>query len=173
MGGLKNKAHLIPLADLDLIPALVTSAAGKLDFNGPLVANSTKRFYEMYSTPQKAKHDGTSVGEIDGKSKENSYEFFYPGNEQECAEFEAFIMNTPVVIVFYDPKGNKRVLGLVVMDATSTAITTEITCHLDAANSSSGAAYADLPGTTFTFKHAAPHAPLFYKGADISTAVVL
>jgi hypothetical protein len=173
MGGLKNIAHLIPLADLDDATPFVTSAAGKLDFSTNLVAKETKRFYQMYSTPQKGHHDGNSVGEVDGKSKENIYEFFYPGNEQECAEFEAFILNTPCVIVFYDPKGNKRVLGLAVMDFASTAITTEITCHLDVANSLSGAAYADLAGTTLAFKHAAPHPPLFYKGAAISIEVVV
>lgn len=166
MGGVMSKAHIIPVADLDLTTTpLVLSAVGKLDFAGPIVPKAGKHSIEVYSTPEKNSLDDNSVGEVDGISKENSYMFFYPGDEQAVTEFEAYILNTPVVIIVPTTNGKKRALGLIAPDwLNSTAINADIQAHLTEAKGTSGTKRADLKGKSFKFTHSAPHAPLYYTG---------
>jgi hypothetical protein len=137
---------------------------GKLDVIEPIVCVATKNFVEVYSTPLKNKLDDSTVGEIDGKSKEALYEFFFPGDEEAIAEFERFALNTPCVWIVPDTRGRNRLLGLVNLDPETTILSADIQAYLEGSNGTSGAARADLKGKTFQFKHSAPHAPLFYKG---------
>ena len=165
MGGLLSKAYWVAVDDIDFTTPLVLSAVNKLDFAGPIVLKAAKKFIELYSTPAKNKLDDASVGEVDGMSKENSYEFFHPGNAKEVAEWEAYALNTPCVIIIPETNGVKRVLGLMAPDfINSTEINTDLNAHLMTASGSSGAARADLKGKTFKFIHNAPHAPLYYTG---------
>lgn len=164
MGGLLSKAFYCPAADILTLPAL--SAVGKLDTAAASnIANVVgKKFIEVYSTPEKNKLDDNTVGEIDGKSKENLYEFFFPGDDQAVAEFERFALNTPCVIIVPDTRGNTRLLGVVNLDPNTTVLSFDIQANLIGSNGTSGAVRADLKGKTFQFKHSAPHAPIFYKG---------
>lgn len=171
MGGLLTKAYFVPQDDLNVTTPLTLTAAGKLDFVGPIVLKALKKFIEIYSTPEKNSLLDNSVGEIDGMSKENIYEFFFPGSRQEVDEFEAYALNTPAVIIVPDTNGKFRVLGLMSLDADTDVITTDLAAYLMQANGTSGGARADLRGKTFQFKHSAPHAPLYYTGAiDIVSA---
>lgn len=164
MGGLLSKAYYVPQDDVNFSTPLVLTAAGKLDFVGPIVLKAGKNLIEIYSTPEKNKLDDNSVGEVDGMSKENIYEFFFPGSRKDVDEFEAFALNTPALIIIPDTNGRHRVLGLMALDPDSTAITVDVAAHMVQANGTSGAARADLRGKTFQFKHSAPHAPLYYTG---------
>lgn len=162
MGGLLNKAYYIPVDQLGVLPAL--SGVGKLNITAALVAIATKGFVEMYSTPEKNKLDDNTVGETDGKSKENIYECFYPGDEQECAEFEREHLNTPCVLLIPDTRGRLRIVGLCSLDPDTTVLSKDLPAYLIGSTGTSGAARADLKGKTFQFKASAPHAPLFYTG---------
>lgn len=164
MGGLLSKAYFVPQDHVDFTTPLVLSASGKLDFAGPILLKAAKICIEIYATPEKNKMDDTSVGEIDGMSKENIYEFVFPGSRQDVDEFEAYALNTPALILVPDTNGKMRVLGLMALDAETTAITVDVAAHLIQANGTSGGARADLRGKTFQFKHSAPHAPLYYTG---------
>lgn len=164
MGGLLSKAYYCPVDDIDLTALPDLTATGKLDVTDPIVCKSAKKFIEVYSTPMKNKIDDTTVGEIDGKSKENLYEFFFPGDEEAIAEFERFALNTPCVWIVPDTRGRNRLLGLVNLDPDVVTLSADIQANLEASNGSSGALRTDLKGKTFQFKHSAPHAPLFYKG---------
>ncbi len=166
MGGAYSEAHWIPLEDVDLTTTpLVLSAEGALDFAGPIVAKAGKKSIKLYSTPEKNGVEDNSVGEVDGMSKENVYEFFYPGSAQEVAEWEAYALNTPCVIVVPDTTGALRVLGLFAPDwLNSTEISGGISAHLTEAKGTMGKKRADLKGKTFKFTHSAPHAPLYYTG---------
>lgn len=166
MGGLLQKAYGVPLSHVNFDAALVLSATGKLDFAGPLVLEAGKKFIEMYSSPSKNALEDNSIGEMDGMSKENSYDFFFPGSEKEIAEFEAYALNENWIIIALDTTGKKRVLGLMAPDfMNSTEITADLHANLTEAKGSSGRARGDLKGKTFKFVHNAPHAPLYYTGA--------
>lgn len=166
MGGLLSKAWFLPVDHLDPaqpLPAL--SAIGKLDTAGDLVLLPGKKWIELYSTPAKNGIDSNSVGEVDGMSKENIYDMFYPGGEQACAEFEAFALNTPALLLIPDTNGNKRLIGLCRLDPAGVVLTADMPAHLVASNGSSGKERANLRGQTFQWKASAPHAPLYYLGA--------
>jgi hypothetical protein len=163
MGGLLNKAYAIPVDHLGALPAL--SAAGKLKVAANIVVAVGKGFIELYSTPEKNKIEDPTVGEIDGKSKEHNYEFFYPGDDEECDEVEAELLNTPVVILVPDTRGRMRIVGLCRLDKATTVLSADLPAYLIGSNGTSGAARGDLKGKTFQFKAAAPHAPLLYTGA--------
>lgn len=173
MGGLLSKAFYCPIDDLDLALLPDLSAVGKLDVTEPIVCKVGKNFVEVYSTPMKNKLDDSTVGEIDGKSKENLYEFFFPGDEEAIAEFERFALNTPCAWVVPDTRGRNRLLGLVNLDPETTSLSADIQAYLEGSNGTSGAARADLKGKTFQFKHSAPHAPLFYKGIVPLTPTIM
>jgi len=164
MGGLLSKAYYVPQDHCDFTTPLVLSAASKLDFEGPILLKSGKVLIEIYATPEKNKLDDNSVGEIDGKSKENIYEFLFPGSRQDVDEFEAYALNTPALILIPDTNGKMRVLGLMSLDSTTTAITVDLAANLVDSKGTSGGARADMRGKTFQFKHSAPHAPLYYTG---------
>jgi hypothetical protein len=164
MGGLLAKAFYCPVDDIDLDNLPDLSAVNKLDVTANIVCKTGKKFIEIYSTPEKNKLDDNTVGEIDGKSKENIYEFFFPGDEEAIAEFEAYALNTPCVIIVPDTRGRNRLLGLVRLDPDAVTLSADIQANLMGSNGTSGAARTDLKGKTFQFKHSAPHAPLFYKG---------
>jgi hypothetical protein len=164
MGGLLSKAYYVLQDDLDLTTPLTLSASGALNFAGPILLKAGKDYIEIYATPEKNSLLDNSVGEVDGMSKENIYEFVFPGSRKDVDEFEAYALNTPALILVPDTSGNMRVLGMMALDPSTTAITVDVAAHLIQANGTSGAARADLRGKTFQFKHSAPHAPLYYTG---------
>lgn len=166
MGGLLSKAYWVAQDDLDpaSIAALVLTAAGKLDFVGPILLKAGKAVTEIYSTPEKNSLLDNSVGEVDGMSKENIYEFLFPGTRKDVDEWEAWAINTPAIVLVPDTNGNTRVLGMMSLNAETTEITVDVAAHMIQANGTSGAARADLRGKTFQFKFSAPHAPLYYTG---------
>jgi hypothetical protein len=172
MGGLLSKAFYCPAAHIALLPDL--SAVGKLDTAAAdnITCTTGNKFIEVYSTPEKNKLDDNTVGEIDGKSKENQYEFFFPGDDQAVAEFERFALNTPAVLLVPDTRGNLRMLGAVNLDPNTVTLSFDIQANLIGSNGTSGAVRADLKGKTFQFKHSAPHAPIFYKGTIPLTPAV-
>jgi hypothetical protein len=163
MGGLLMRAYWMPVADLGVLPAL--SAIGKLNVIANIIALEGKGFIEIYSTPNKNKIDDNTIGETDGKSKENVYECFYPGDEEAVAEFEAQAMNTPCVLLIPDTRGRMRVIGLCRLNPATTVLSAELPAYMTGSNGTSGAAKADLKGKTFQFTANAPHAPLFYTGS--------
>jgi hypothetical protein len=163
MGGVLNKAYYIPVDHLAALPVL--SAVGKLKVTADIAVLADKGFIEIYSTPAKNKIDDNTVGEIDGMSKENIYECFYPGDEEACAEFEAEYLNTPCVLLIPDTRGRLRIIGLCRLDKATTVLSKDLPAYMTGSTGTSGAATADLKGKTFTFKAFAPHAPLFYTGA--------
>jgi hypothetical protein len=165
MGGLLSRAYWIPIDDVDTATLPALSAVGSMLVTANIPVKAGKGFIEMYSTPEKNKLDDTTVGEVDGKSKQNIYEAFFPGDEVACAEFEAYAMNTPGLLLVPDTRGRKRIVGLCRLDPATTVLTHELPANLIDSPGSSGAVRADLKGKTFRFQAAAPHAPLFYTGA--------
>jgi hypothetical protein len=165
MAGLVGNIYYCPIEDIDTFPDL--SAAGSLDTAAMsnFVCKATKKFYQIYHTLDTGKLDDATVGERDGKSKENLLEFFFPGGKKEVAEFERQALNTPCVVICKDTEGNLRLLGAVNLDIAAVTITGDIPAYLESSSGTTGAARADRRGKTFQFKHSAPHAPLFYKGS--------
>lgn len=170
MAGLVGDLYHCPVDDILTWPDL--SAAGKLDTDPltPFVCKTGKKFQKIYHTPDTGEvRDGT-VGEIDGKSKENFCEFFHPGNSNVVDEFERSALNTPSIVLGKDTDGQVRCLGIINLDDTTVVLTSEIAAYLDSATGTTGKARADRRGKTFIWKHNAGHAPIYYTGVIPLTA---
>lgn len=170
MGGIIGNIYYCPIEDIETFPQ--ASAAGKLDTIESFVCKSTKKFISIYHTAETGKIDDTTVGERDGKSKENMLEFFFPGSKQEVAEFERFALNTPCVVIAKDTNGNYRALGIGSFDEATDIFLGDIPAYLESSTGSTGAARADRRGKTFQFKHSANHEPIYYKGTIPLTPAV-
>lgn len=172
MGGIIGDIYYCPMEDIDETQLPQASAAGKLDTIESFVCKSTKKFIRIYHTAETGKIDDTTVGDRDGKSKENMLEFFFPGSKQEVAEFERFALNTPCVVIAKDTNGNFRALGIGSFDEATDVFLSDIPAYLESSTGSTGAARADRRGKTFQFKHSANHEPIYYKGTIPLTPAV-
>lgn len=170
MGGIIGNIYYCPIEDILTFPT--ASAAGKLDTTGTFVCKTGKKFITIYHTAETGKLDDTTVGDRDGKSKENLLEFFFPGSKQDVAEFERFSLNTPCVVICKDTNGNYRLLGVGSFDDTTDALTGDIPAYLESSSGTTGTARADRRGKTFQFKHSANHEAIYYKGTIPLTPAV-
>jgi hypothetical protein len=162
MGGIIGQIFYCPIEDILTFPE--ASAAGKLDTIESFVCKPGKKFISIYHTAETGKLDDTTVGERDGKSKENLLEFLFPGSKQDVAEFERFALNTPCVVICKDTSGNYRALGIGSFDDQTVELTGDIPAYLESSSGTTGAARADRRGKTFQFKHSANHEAIYYKG---------
>ncbi len=165
MGGTFTKAYVFEIEDLDLTALPELSALSKLDVIDDIVFKAAKKMAQVYCTPTKGKLDGNTVGEINGLSNENIVEIFYPGKEQTCAEWKAYMLNRAVGLIVPDTNGNNRLVGICSLNPDTVELSVELPAYLTGASTSGGAACADLAGTTFTFSAPARHDALYYKGA--------
>lgn len=164
MAGLIGEIYFCPAEDIETLPAL--SAVGSMETaaDGDITCKTGKKFYRIYHTPETGRVDYNTVGEIDGKSKQNLLTFFYPGDDATLAAQERLLQNTPGVYICKDTKGNLRLLGVTSFDPDSTELSLESPAYLQTSNGTTGAAGSDRRGTTFEVIHKAPHRPIFYKG---------
>lgn len=166
MGGIIGDIYYCPIEDIATFP--LASAAGKLDTisgsTGNFTCKTGKKFISIYHTAETGKFDDATVGDRDGKSKENMLEFLFPGSKQDVNEFERFALNTPCVVICKDTSGNYRALGLGSFDDTTSVFTGDIPAYLESSSGTTGTGRADRRGKTFQFKHSANHAPIYYKG---------
>jgi hypothetical protein len=168
--GILSEAYIVDLADVQTIPAM--AAVDDLSITADIVLATNKAWDKVYNTSEKGKADANTVGENDGRSKENMIELFHPGNDKAVAAFERKYMNANVLILYKETDGLWRVLGLSNLDRAGTVLEAEPHCKMSDSPYSSGAASADARGTTFIFRHPCPHRPLQYAGAidtDIGT----
>lgn len=164
MAGLVGDLYYCPVDDILTFPIL--SAVGKLDTApaSPFICKTTKKFIKIYHTADTGKIDDGTVGERDGKSKENMCEFSFPGANLLVDEFERDALNTPCVVIGKDTDGNLRCIGIVNLDKATTALSAEIPAFFESGTGTTGSARGDKRGKTFVFKHNAGHAPIYYKG---------
>jgi len=165
MGGLVRKIYYAPIDDILTFPVLAAAGGVKTAAESNFIMKEGKEFIEIYFTDGTGKFDDTTVGERDGRSKENMLEFFHPGNKEAILAFERFALNTPAVVIAVDSESQQVLFGAVNLDDSSTALTGDCPCYLESSNGTSGAARADRRGKTFQFKASATHGPLIYVGA--------
>src|SRR5690606_2054704 len=147
--GLIGEIYFCPAEDIATLPEL--SAVGALDTAAAsnFVCKTGKKFYRIYHTQETGRVDYNTVGELDGKSKQNLLTFFYPGDDATLAAQERLLQNTPGVYICKDTKGNLRVLGVTNFDPATTELSLESPAYLQTSNGTTGAAGSDRRGTTF------------------------
>jgi hypothetical protein len=158
MGGLRGKIFYCPTEDILSEPTIATD---KITYTGNYVCKTGKNFVSIYHTLGTGKIDDGTVGERDGKSVENTLEFFFPGGKKEVAAFKRRAQNTPCIVIAKDSDNNYRVIGSL-----------DLPAYLESGSGTTGAASADRRGTTFQFKAEAAHPPMFYEGTVPLTPAV-
>lgn len=164
MGGYSNWAAIIPLKYISAAPVLpdapadyadYVTATGKFTFKQLGTGSGSGNYAPIfvYSTEAKVKYAAESVGEVDGKSYNQSGSFFYPGNAEDVAGFSAFIKNMPCIVIIADPDGKQQMIG-----------TPSLPCHISP-SMDGGQARADLRGHTFEFS-APSNQPVVFLGTQ-------
>lgn len=160
--GIVGEVLFCPSEDIAALPEL--SAVGSLETTGDNIElKEGKRFYRLYHTADTGRLDSNTVGELDGKSKQNVLSFFYPGDDANLASQIRLLQNTPGVFICRDSRGRLRLLGVTSFRDDSTVLSLESPAHVQIANGTTGTTGSDRRGTTFEVIHKAPHRPIFYK----------
>ena len=165
MAGLIGDLYFAPLDDIDLtaLPAI----GADLVVTGNITLKALKKFFRLYNTRGNGKITSNVVGERDGRSFENIFEYKFPGDTKEVISFLRQVSNTPGVLIGKTPQGVYRLLGLSVVkdtDGVTDVTTFDLPAYLETAAGDSGAAGADAKGHTISFKSEALCPPLIYTG---------
>lgn len=76
-----------------------------------IVMKPTKQMYDLYTTMDTAEVKDESVGEIDGKSFESTFEFFHPGSKAKMMALASKVNNGNFFFVVKEADGQKRLFG--------------------------------------------------------------
>lgn len=159
MSSIRGDVYLCPVSDIDF-STVPTLAADGVTITGDIVCISTKKFIGAFQAKGLGKINSAVAGERYGKYKENSIEFFFPGNAKEVIAFEKQALNTEFVVIVKEADGTTLVIGLNV-DAAGTL-------NLDLPATLETADYVNekgsVRGRNFVLMADAAHSPLVYEG---------
>lgn len=163
MSSLRGEIYACPAEDIDWTTPPALNADG-VTITGDIVCKTGKEFIQLYHTKNSGKVMSEPAGEKDGRYKDNSIEFFFPGNKKAVIAFEKDALNTPWVVIVKEADGTVLVLGVCVDGSGNLHI--DWPCDLETASYANEG--GNVRGRTFGFKCSAPHSPLVYEG-DIQT----
>ena len=111
IGGFTCEAFIGFRSDIASYPTLKAIPTGYIDLVkliGDYTMKSTRKFIEVYVTPETFKGDAETQGEKDGQSFKSKGELFYPGTKAECLGFCKAINNQKGVLIGIDPNDGVR-----------------------------------------------------------------
>ena len=141
MGGFKNWMIWYPMSILTSCPALPDSPSDDDEFvtaTGKFVMKSGEDPVFIYATEATVGYNSEPVGEIDGKSFQQTVEMLYPGSNAQSHSYASRFKNQPGIAVIEDENGNQYMIG-----------NKDHFCYLSAAFQG-GKERADRKGLTFT-----------------------
>lgn len=164
LAGIIGEINIVPVADVDTIPAL--AAATSLAITGDIVLDAGKAWKRLYFTDETGKVEVKTVGERDGKGVETMLTVRYPKLSKELLDWIRSVQNTPCLISYKMANSGKRfVMGLTQFDISSTAVTADIPVYFETAEVASGEKRADQNGALLSWKYTSQHGPIEYAGA--------
>jgi len=92
-------------------PATATTFDELVEMDSAIVMKSTKRMYDLYCTSEEGEIKSKLVGPRDGKGRENTFEFSYPGNDALFLGWDAATDNNPIILLVQEKNGKWRLLG--------------------------------------------------------------
>ncbi len=143
--------------------ALPELAAGGLDITGNIALVANSKFFKLGYTVETGKGDYNTIGELQGKKKENMLEFFQPEDDATIAVNEREMLNTEYVVIYFNSNGSMRVMGLQNRDVATTKLFV-VGAHVQDAAGSTGTEVDGRQGTTYQLREVSAHRPLFYTG---------
>ena len=102
--------------DVLSIPLLPTPATAVtfdelVEISTAIVMKAGKRMFDLYCTSEEGEIKSKLVGPRDGKGRENSFEFSYPGNDPLFLGWDAATDNNPIITLVLEKNGKWRLLG--------------------------------------------------------------
>lgn len=158
MGGLRDSIYVVPADDVDLTTPPTISADGKT-ITTAIALKTDKKFYKLYFTKGTGKLDFNVVGERDGKSFENMFEFNVPGIDAVNLAVVDEILNGAFVAIVKDGS-QQMIIGLSKDEAG--VLSVDFPVYSESLTGTTGAAAADKRGMTIVMKAESPHTPLVY-----------
>lgn len=114
IGGTQTMHYYAPLswiANLPVASATPATLTDKVIINNPITFHLGKKFLKMYSTMDTGRVFDKQVGEIDGKSFESSFEWFFPGTKAEALALIALMNNSNMFFLALEANGQRRMMG--------------------------------------------------------------
>ena len=114
MGGCQQQVFRASVNDIKTFPSLPASPSTMgevVTLTGDYVMNTSKKFDEIYVSPNTADVQDDVQGEVDGQSFIHKGSFFHPGTRAEVLGWCAMINNKNNVFVFVESNGQQRVVG--------------------------------------------------------------
>jgi hypothetical protein len=163
MAGIIGEIAIVPVEDVDTIPAL--TAAASLVTAGNIVLDAGKAWKRIYFTDETGKVEMKTVGERDGKALECMLSVRYPKLTTALLDWIRSVQNTPCLVSFKMANSGKRyVLGLTQFDIASTTLTADIPVYFENGEVNTGEKRADQNGALLTWKFTSHHGPVEYNG---------
>jgi hypothetical protein len=153
--------------DVLSIPPLPTPATALtfdllVEITTAIVMKSTKRMFDLYCTSEEGEIKSKSSGPKDGKGRENTFEFSYPGNDPLFLGWDAATDNNPLIMLVLEKNGKWRLLGDLLDPA-----------YKEDSDSTSGKKVSDGRATKVTFKAVgAIPAPIYNPAGGIASLLV-
>ncbi len=113
-GGMYDESYFGEIADVETWPTVDDTPAALGDnvaTTGDIEMLTGKKMYTLYTTQDTSEVVDESVGEVDGKSFETTYEFFTPGTYKELLALAATINNGNFFFVPRERGGSFRIIG--------------------------------------------------------------
>ena len=112
IGGTAQSHFYIPIKNITVLPVPInTSNLNKVSISADIEVGVGKKFFKLYSTMDTGMVNSKMVGEVDGKSWENSFEFFFPGTREEALAIIATWANSNMLFIPVEADGQKRIIG--------------------------------------------------------------
>ena len=163
LAGIIGEIYLVPVEDVDTIPAL--TAASSLVTAGNIVLDAGKAWSRLYFTDETGKLDLKVVGERDGKGIEAMLSVRYPKLSTALFNWVRSIQNTPCLVAYKMANSGKwYIMGLTQFDVTNTELTADIPVYFDNAEISTGEKRPDQNGALLSWKFTSIHGPVEYNG---------
>ncbi|GAB3956707.1 hypothetical protein GCM10028805_47410 [Spirosoma harenae] len=102
MGGTRQFFHFAPWGDILTFGAPAANPSDADDLYNITTAHtmkSGKQFFTMYCTIDTSELESGSIGEIDGKSYNPKFTFFYPGSKKDALRFSNQCKNDKFVVI--------------------------------------------------------------------------
>ena len=104
-------APLVHFQNMPTAPVLSTTLSEMVTISESVVFYAGKKFLKLYSTMDTGRVLDKLVGELDGKSFEHSFEWFFPGTLDIAMALVSKFANSNMIFIATEADGKKRIIG--------------------------------------------------------------
>lgn len=114
IGGTQVNHYYSPLSHFQLLPVPpepATTLSEMVTISDNVVFYTGRKFLQIYSTIDTGRVLDKLVGELDGKSFEHTFEWFFPGTLDNALALISKFANSNMIFIATEADGKKRMIG--------------------------------------------------------------